>query len=118
MPKPQIAVIVPHYEDVARLARCLEALSPQLGPDVEAVVVDNGSTADLEPIRRAHPGIPVVTLATAHPSKFPDAVAAATGIRPGLPQRLGDLMMQEERYICLPDEYDAVCDYLRDRVQG
>lgn len=57
----EIAVIVPHYEDVARLARCLEALAPQVGPGVEAVVVDNGSAADLGPVRRAHPGIPIVT---------------------------------------------------------
>lgn len=57
---PEIAVIVPHYEDVARLSRCLEALAPQLGPGVEAVVVDNGSAADLDPVRQAHPGIRLV----------------------------------------------------------
>ena len=34
------------------------------------------------------PGVPMVTLATAHPAKFPDAVEAATGIRPALPDRL------------------------------
>jgi threonine synthase len=28
---------------------------------------------------------PMITLATAHPAKFPDAVEAATGIRPPLP---------------------------------
>jgi GT2 family glycosyltransferase len=64
-PAPEIAVIVPHYEDVERLARCLEALVPQIGPGVEAIVVDNGSAADLEPVRRAHPGIRIV----AEPSK-------------------------------------------------
>ena len=57
---PEIAVIVPHYEDVARLARCLDALSPQIGAEVEAVVVDNGSAAGLERVQRAHPGIRVV----------------------------------------------------------
>ncbi|GLS79008.1 threonine synthase [Oharaeibacter diazotrophicus] len=40
---------------------------------------------------------PVVTLATAHPAKFPDAVAAASGVRPPLPAWLGDLMEREER---------------------
>ena len=34
---------------------------------------------------------PMVTLATAHPAKFPDAVEAATGIRPPLPPRMADL---------------------------
>ncbi len=58
---PQIAVIVPHYNDVVRLVRCLEALAPQLAPDVELVVVDNGSTDDLGPARAALPGVRIVT---------------------------------------------------------
>ncbi|NKX43686.1 threonine synthase [Roseicyclus persicicus] len=40
---------------------------------------------------------PMVTLATAHPAKFPDAVEAATGIRPPLPPRMADLMQRPER---------------------
>jgi threonine synthase len=39
----------------------------------------------------------VVTLATAHPAKFPDAVEQATGVRPALPPHLGDLMTRPER---------------------
>lgn len=60
-PVPAIAVIVPHYNDAARLARCLAALGPQLEPDVELVVVDNGSTEDLGPARAALPGVRIVT---------------------------------------------------------
>ncbi len=33
----------------------------------------------------------MITLATAHPAKFPDAVEAAMGIRPALPARMADL---------------------------
>ncbi|OAN70988.1 threonine synthase [Jannaschia sp. EhC01] len=40
---------------------------------------------------------PLVTLATAHPAKFPDAVEAASGIRPALPARMGDLFDRPER---------------------
>ncbi|MCU4654007.1 threonine synthase [Roseibacterium sp. SDUM158016] len=40
---------------------------------------------------------PLVTLATAHPAKFPDAVEAATGIRPALPPRMADLFDRPER---------------------
>jgi threonine synthase len=40
---------------------------------------------------------PMITLATAHPAKFPDAVEAATGIRPPLPPRMADLMARPER---------------------
>ena len=42
-------------------------------------------------------GVPVVTLATAHPAKFPDAVESATGIRPPLPEHLADLFERPER---------------------
>ena len=52
--------------------------------------------------------IPVVTLATAHPAKFREAVERATGVRPPLPARLGNLFEREERYTKLPGDYDAV----------
>lgn len=52
--------------------------------------------------------IPVVTLATAHPAKFREAVERATGVRPALPARLGNLFEREERYTKLPGDYDAV----------
>lgn len=46
---------------------------------------------------RRDPAVPMVVLATAHPAKFPDAVEKATGVRPPLPARLGDLMDRAER---------------------
>jgi threonine synthase len=52
--------------------------------------------------------VPMVTLATAHPAKFRDAVEQATGSRPSLPSRLGDLFGREERFDTLPGDYDAV----------
>lgn len=58
------------------------------------------------------PSVPVVTLATAHPAKFPDAVERATGIRPGLPARTGDLFAREESYVELPGTYEAVRDHI------
>ena len=58
---PDLAIIVPHYNDVPRLVRCLEALAPQIVPGVELVVVDNASTDDLGPARAAHPGLRLLT---------------------------------------------------------
>lgn len=52
--------------------------------------------------------VPMVTLATAHPAKFRDAVERATGQRPGLPARVGNLFDREERFERLPGNYDAV----------
>src|SRR3546814_17325026 len=48
--------------------------------------------------------VPVVTLATAHPAKFRDAVERATGIRPSLPARIAGLFDREERYDKLRSE--------------
>ncbi|WP_271078368.1 threonine synthase [Aurantiacibacter sp. MUD61] len=58
------------------------------------------------------PAVPVVTLATAHPAKFPDAVKAATGVHPDLPARMGDLFDREESFTRLPGTYDAIRDYV------
>jgi len=56
--------------------------------------------------------VPIVTLATAHPAKFPDAVERATGHRPILPARIGDLFEREERYTTLPAEIGAIEDFV------
>src|SRR3546814_15384750 len=44
------------------------------------------------------PAIPMVTLATAHPAKFPDAVERATGLRPQLPARISNLFKRAASY--------------------
>ncbi|CAN5232347.1 threonine synthase [soil metagenome] len=59
--------------------------------------------------------IPVVTLATAHPAKFRDAVERATGVRPMIPSRIGGLFDREERFDTLPATLDAVRRYVLDR---
>ena len=56
---------------------------------------------------------PMVTLATAHPAKFPDAVEAATGHRPALPPRLADLYDRPERVTALPNALAAVEAHIR-----
>ncbi len=60
--------------------------------------------------------VPVVTLATAHPAKFPEAVERATGQRPHLPARVGDLFEREERFTELPADYAAVASHVAARA--
>ena len=55
---------------------------------------------------------PMVTLATAHPAKFPDAVEKASGIRPALPPRLSHLLTAEERFTVLPNDVGKVKDFI------
>jgi threonine synthase len=57
---------------------------------------------------RDDPTVPMVTLATAHPAKFPDAVERATGVRPPLPAHLADLLTLPERTVELPNDLAAV----------
>ena len=60
--------------------------------------------------------IPVVTLATAHAAKFPDAVERAIGRRPDLPARIGDLFEREERCDQLAGDYDGIAEYIAARA--
>jgi threonine synthase len=54
------------------------------------------------------PAVPMVVLSTAHAAKFPDAVEAACGTRPALPDWLSDLDKRPERVTVLPADQSAV----------
>jgi threonine synthase len=60
---------------------------------------------------------PLVSLATAHPAKFPDAVEKATGQHPALPKQMIDLFDRPERLEQLPNDLDVVKTYIRDRAR-
>lgn len=66
--------------------------------------------------RRGDASVPMVALATAHAAKFPEAVEAATGVRPELPARLADLYDREERITVLPNDLAAVSGFIRQHV--
>lgn len=57
----EFAIIIPHYNDVVRLERCLEALMPQISDDIEVVVADNASPVALEGIAQRWPDVRIVT---------------------------------------------------------
>ena len=58
------------------------------------------------------PNIPIICLATAHPSKFPEAVHAATGIKPELPPHLANLHQREEVFSVLPNNLEDVKEFI------
>jgi threonine synthase len=74
------------------------------------VVVDPHTAVGLGAAALLHrdTSVPIVCVATAHPSKFPDAVEQAIGERPELPEHLADLLDREERCLSLPNELEAV----------
>ena len=60
---------------------------------------------------------PMVVLSTAHPAKFPDAMAAITGRRPGLPPRLATLLTDPERQTVLPNDQGAIERFVADHAR-
>ncbi len=81
-------------------------------------VIDPHTAIGLAAARRSgiDAATPVVTLATAHPAKFPEAVERATGSRASLPGRVGDLFERQERYDVLPGTFEAVTEYIAARA--
>jgi len=86
------------------LARTGELLCPHsaVGVHVAAQHIDSST--------------PMVTLATAHPAKFPDAVQAATGIRPPLPGRMADLYERSERVTRVPNDLQALMAHIKGNI--
>ncbi len=85
------------------------------------LVIDPHSAVGVAAGRRtlaAAPATPVIALGTAHPAKFPDAVEQATGVRPRLPPHLADLTDRPETIVRLPNDRNAVADYLRQTARA
>jgi threonine synthase len=67
---------------------------------------------------RRDPAVPMIALGTAHPAKFPDAVEAASGVRPALPAHLADLLTRPERVTVLPNDQARVEAFVRERSRA
>jgi threonine synthase len=95
--------------DDAEVAACMKQVHEDTG-----MLLDPHSAIGVAAARaaRLNPDVPMVVAATAHPAKFPDAVEAATGVRPGLPAHLADLMDRPERSTALPNDLAAVQAYV------
>ena len=66
---------------------------------------------------RRDPGLPMVNLATAHPAKFPEAIAkAGLDEEPPLPHHMRDLFEREERYEVLENDLTAVQAYISSQL--
>jgi len=66
---------------------------------------------------RKDQAIPMVTLSTAHPAKFPAAVEKASGVYPQLPAHMADLFGREEKLVDLPNDLVTVQAYIRERAR-
>jgi threonine synthase len=67
-------------------------------------------------LENREPGIPTLTMATAHPAKFADAIRAATGHEPPLPPALAGLERLPRRSHTLPARLEPVQRYIADTL--
>ena len=72
------------------------------------VLIDPHTAVGVAVANRLVGDTPMITLATAHPSKFPDAVENATGERPELPVWAQSILAREENYRVLPADLATV----------
>ena len=107
---------------VFKAARCNDELTLSTMADVyreSGMLLDPHTAVGLSAARQIRArqedqsGVPVVTLATAHPAKFPDAVIKATGVHPNLPEHLADLLERPERTNNLANDLAAVQAFVR-----
>ncbi len=68
--------------------------------------------------RQAVPDVPMVTLATAHAAKFPDAVRAAAGVEPRFPNRFAGVMTAIEDYNLLRADRDTIESFILARSRA
>ena len=60
--------------------------------------------------------VPMISLSTAHPAKFPEAVKEMTGVHPELPSHMANLFEREEKFDVLPNDLDVLKKYILEHL--
>jgi len=103
--------------------RCSEA---ETSAAIKSFVANTGEilcphTATAVKVAAEHKGdasVPMITLATAHPAKFPAAVQDACGIHPDLPARMAGLFDKDERQTRVAGNLSAVQAVIRESIKS
>jgi threonine synthase len=103
-------------EDQALAA--IRRLHAETGYIAEPHTVAGIEAARREPSRAATTSVPMVTLATAHPAKFPEALRAALGSPPTEPARVAEQRTKMERMSVLPNDTRAIADFVSSRTRA
>lgn len=76
-------------------------------------IVDPHTAAGLYAARTCHnSNIPIITLATAHPAKFPESIKKAIEITPDLPESIKESLKGKERYTNISNSIEKVKSYI------
>jgi threonine synthase len=81
-------------------------------------LIDPHTAVAVAALRHVQLDGPTVVLSTAHPAKFPEDVAKASGVTPTLPRGVASLAGRRERFDRLPGEADTIKAYVRAFAEG
>jgi len=121
----KLPVTKAQWEKARGLFEAYRVDEEQTGATIKAVydetahLIDPHTAVALAAAREAggNPSGPMIVVATAHPAKFPEAVQAATGIKPAIPPRLAKVMTLPERLEKLPNELGAVESFIKSHAR-
>ena len=103
-------VAVSEGETKAAIAATLAETGELIDPHTAVAVAALGKVGE--------PPHPVVVLSTAHPAKFPEDVAAVSGVTPDLPRGAANLADRPERFDRLPADAEAIKAFVRTFAEG
>lgn len=102
-----VSLFAAHSIDDTGTLECIKTTYKKSG-----YLLDPHSAVGVAVTEQLKPQGMTVTLATAHPAKFPDAVKQATGIAAELPAHLADLMTREEKSTPLSHDTTALKHFI------
>ena len=103
-------------EDEALTA--IRHLHAETGYVAEPHTIAGIEAARREQSKATSSGVPMVTLATAHPAKFPEALRVALGFPPTEPVRVAEQRTKTERMNVLPNDIRAIADFVSSRTRA
>ena len=116
VPEPALAAIRAGF-DAGRTDEAATRATMKTTLEKSGYLLDPHTAVGVAQARRHLGSTPVITLATAHPAKFPAAVKAATGVEPALPVWLADLYDRPERCSVLDNEQAQIEAFIAARTR-
>ena len=116
IPADQVAVAATIFDSVAIDADTMRQ-AMRWAQDKCGQIIDPHTGIALAAARASAGNTPIVTLATAHPGKFRDAVERASGVRPVLPTRVQGIFDREERFTVLSADLGTIEAFIAERAR-
>ena len=80
------------------------------------VILDPHSAIGFCALGKVNIGENNITLATAHPSKFPEAIERSINIKPNIPNELEHVLNEKEKYDVISNDLDQIKKYIKNKT--